>query len=177
MSIRVGSSAHASGGQVLNVARIAQHPSYNSRNIDYDYSLLELSGSISFDATKQPVPLPGQDEPIADGASSFVTGWGNTQNSAESSSIIRGVYVPIVNQATCNSNYASYGGVTARMLCAGYPAGGKDACQGDSGGPLVANGKLHGVVSWGAGCAKPNYPGVYSRVSYVRDWIKTTSGV
>jgi trypsin len=175
MSIRAGSSAHASGGDVLSVKRIVQHPSYNPNTIDYDYSLLELDGDISFDTTKQPVPLPDQDEAIADGASTFVSGWGNTQNPAESSSILRGVYVPIVNLNTCNNNYG--GGITARMLCAGYAAGGKDACQEDSGGPLVGNGKLHGVVSWGAGCAQPNYPGVYSRVAYVRTWIEINTGI
>jgi trypsin len=49
--------------------------------------------------------------------------------------------------------------------------------KGDSGGPLVANKKLVGVVSFGYGCAVPNYPGVYSRVASVRDWIAKNSNV
>ena len=63
------------------------------------------------------------------------------------------------------------------MICAGYQHGKHDSCQGDSGGPLVARNKLVGVVSWGIGCAEDGFPGVYARVSSVRDWIKSVSDV
>ena len=56
------------------------------------------------------------------------------------------------------------------MIMAGYPDGGYDSCQGDSGGPHILttnDGKSiqTGIVSWGEGCALPNRPGVYTRVS------------
>ena len=49
-------------------------------------------------------------------------------------------------------------------------------CLGDSGGPLICgqNGLpvLTGIVSFGEGCAKTNFPGVYTKVSRYLAWIK-----
>lgn len=69
----------------------------------------------------------------------------------------------------CNEDYD--GVIEESMICAGVPEGGKDSCHGDSGGPLVIDRKLVGLVSWGFGCAKPGYPGVYTNVAYFKDWV------
>jgi trypsin len=63
------------------------------------------------------------------------------------------------------------------MICGGVPEGGKDACQGDSGGPLVVDGDLVGIVSWGLSCVLPDYPGVYSNVANLKDFITEQTGV
>ena len=43
-----------------------------------------------------------------------------------------------------------------------FSKGGKDSCQGDSGGPMTYMGTHVGIVSWGYGCARPAYPGMYN---------------
>lgn len=58
------------------------------------------------------------------------------------------------------------------MLCAGNTENWeRDACVGDSGGPLFCNNLLVGIVSWGIGCGKKNYPGVYTDVYFYRGFI------
>lgn len=69
------------------------------------------------------------------------------------------------------------------VICAGMPQGGRDTCQGDSGGPLLCRVPgsatrwyVAGVVSHGEGCARPNEPGVYTRVSQFVPWLMSNSG-
>uniref|UniRef100_A0A672ZUU7 Peptidase S1 domain-containing protein n=1 Tax=Sphaeramia orbicularis TaxID=375764 RepID=A0A672ZUU7_9TELE len=82
--------------------------------------------------------------------------------------------VSILSQADCKKRYSP---VSPRMLCAGVPSGEQDACRGDSGGPLSCQAPgggrwfLIGIVSWGVGCGRPDFPGVYTRVSKFTSWI------
>lgn len=181
LSVRIGSSYQRSGGQIVRVKQVIQNKKYSTRTMDFDVSLLELSAAVEFTQEVKSIPLVAANEHIADGTKCLITGWGETENSSESNLVLRAAIVPLVNNFRCNMQYR--GGITPRMICAGYTEGGIDSCQGDSGGPLsYENGgvrKLVGVVSFGAGCAEKNYSGVYARISapLIRSWIKMETGI
>ena len=83
--------------------------------------------------------------------------------------------MPIVGRRECRRAYGPDGPITRNMICAGDVIdGGIDACQGDSGGPLfdtVGNRtRIVGLTSFGIGCARAEYPGVYTNVRRLSDW-------
>lgn len=127
-TVRIGSTLKQKGGTLHKVKRIVQHKQYNGRIVDFDYSLLELVDSIQFNEASQPISLPEEQDRVEDNQTCLVTGWGETK-SYERNDKLRGAEVPIVNQEKCSKAYRRYGGVTARMLCAGFDKGGIDACQ------------------------------------------------
>ncbi len=168
-----------SSEQTISVSEIHMHPDYSEATSDSDIALLKLSSPATIIADQVETISLHQATSIANGEIGTVTGWGSTSEGGNVSNTLQEVNVPIVSNATCNE---SYGSITTNMICAGYAEGGKDSCQGDSGGPLmVSDGigglELVGVVSFGSGCARPNFYGVYTRVSSFLSWIdSTTSG-
>ncbi|NWX97468.1 TMPS7 protease, partial [Nothoprocta ornata] len=173
----LGMRAQGRARLVAAVRRIVVHEYYDSRTYDYDIALLQL-GQPWPDALShvvQPVCLPPASQRARRGLRCWVTGWGQRQEADdEGSAVLQKAEVEIIDQTLCHS---TYGIITARMFCAGLMSGKRDACKGDSGGPLScqsnANGKwfLTGIVSWGYGCGRPNFPGVYTRVSNFAPWI------
>lgn len=166
------------------VKRIIMNRQYDTDINDYDIALIELKKPLTLSNKIQPIPLANSSDKIRDGTMCLVSGWGDTNRQNQALNRLRAVEVPIVNQQVCNKNYAEYGGITSRMLCAGLQRGGKDSCQGDSGGPLACpidsragNLTLVGIVSWGVDCAKPHMPGVYTRVTSLRPWIRNITGI
>ncbi|XP_073708659.1 serine protease 27-like [Garra rufa] len=164
-----------------NVISIIVHPSYNSQTNDNDIALLHLSSAVTFNDYIRPVCLAAQGSVFPVGTSSWITGWGDIQSgvSLPSPGILQETLVPVVANDQCNTLLGS-GSVTTNMMCAGLIEGGKDTCQGDSGGPMVSKQcsvwVQSGVTSWGYGCADPNAPGVYARVSQYQSWITSHVG-
>ncbi|XP_078508726.1 transmembrane protease serine 9-like [Lissotriton helveticus] len=159
-----------------NVINIWVNWNYTSTGTPGDIALLELESPVTFTDYIQPVCLPSASIQLPVGMSCVVTGWGAIREgvSLPYPRTLQEVEVPIVDQQVCNSLYGN--SILYDMVCAGNLEGGKDSCQGDSGGPMVckfgSTWLLAGIVSWGQGCARPNYPGVYTRVSVYEDWIR-----
>jgi len=171
LRVRLGSVSRSSGGTLVGVSSVVLHPSYNSATSNYDIAIWKLSTSVPTSSTIGYVSLPASGSDPAAGSTVTVAGWGTQSSGANTSpNALYKVSVPVVARTTCRNSYSN---LTNNMVCAGLTAGGKDSCQGDSGGPLVdASKTLVGVVSFGEGCALPNYPGVYTRVSTALTFIQ-----
>ncbi|NP_001037317.1 vitellin-degrading protease [Bombyx mandarina] len=169
--IRVGSSFHQRDGMLYDVGDLAWHPDFNFASMDNDIAILWLPKPVMFGDTVEAIEMVETNSEIPDGDITIVTGWGHMEEGGGNPSVLQRVIVPKINEAACAEAYSPIYAITPRMLCAGTPEGGKDACQGDSGGPLVHKKKLAGIVSWGLGCARPEYPGVYTKVSALREWV------
>uniref|UniRef100_A0A8C5TY36 TM11E protease n=1 Tax=Malurus cyaneus samueli TaxID=2593467 RepID=A0A8C5TY36_9PASS len=166
------------------VRRIIVHERYSDLLLDHehDVAVVELASAIEFTSDVHSVCLPEATHIFPDNISCFVTGWGALENDGYSVNQLRQAEVRIISTEICNRRQVYGGAITPGMLCAGYLEGQVDACQGDSGGPLVhANSRgiwyLVGIVSWGDECGKRNKPGVYTRVTYYRNWIHSKTGI
>ena len=167
----------------IAVQQIIPHPAYDPATTNNDIALLKLATPVGLNGTtKQAISLPF-DEPKATwpavNTSATVSGWGNTSTtgSAYPSALMAAEVDVLTNpsETQCGS-YSTSVYLPDTMLCAAEMTVGKDSCQGDSGGPLAievsGTWTLAGIVSWGYGCADPQYPGVYTRVTSYLDWIE-----
>lgn len=156
------------GTIVSDVKSIAYMKTFNIHTMVDDIGLIFLKKGLPENKdhlTVAPISLASESVPA--GTICQVSGWGRTEYGLLSSVLLT-VNVSIIAHDFCLMSYRS---LRKGMICAGLPSGGKDSCEGDSGGPLVCNNMLVGIVSWGNDCALPFYPGVYTNITYYREWI------
>uniref|UniRef100_A0A182NV84 trypsin n=1 Tax=Anopheles dirus TaxID=7168 RepID=A0A182NV84_9DIPT len=171
--VRANSTFFNRGGKLHRVETVVKHERFSYATGDYDFGLLKLQQRFKR-ATIVLLPSGGRRFPPAERCTAM--GWGYTLSSAPRDQL-RQVVLPIVPQKACRKAYEGTDEITARMICAGYAEGLRDACDGDSGGPLICRGMQAGVISWAFGCAQPNKYGVYSSVAEGREWIRNHTGV
>nr|XP_053648398.1 venom protease-like [Cherax quadricarinatus] len=153
---------------------------YNDITKENDLLILVLDHDAQLGGLVSPVCLPfNERNNNLEGARLTVVGWGRTTEKGRGSDVPMEADVPLVPSNVCRAAFQRVQNrpmVDHRNLCAGL--GNRDSCSGDSGGPLNYRGQdgryyLVGVVSFGVGCARAAFPGVYTRVTTFLDWIIT----
>ncbi|XP_049871206.1 serine protease hepsin-like [Pectinophora gossypiella] len=152
---------------------------FSLSNFDNDIALLRLNERVPISDAIKPICLPTNNKNLYVGVKAVASGWGTLTEEGKVSCTLQEVEVPVMSNQECRNTKYTASMITDNMLCAGFPkTGQKDSCQGDSGGPLITERQhdkryeLIGVVSWGNGCARVGYPGVYTRVTNYIDWIR-----
>lgn len=183
-SVMIGMTTYGQGeGKSRKISQIKVHPRYEEPGAAegaYDVAILKLDRKVA-GFPKIRLAQPGQDLP---GQLTTVAGWGSMVAQYLDYSPppfypddMREVAMPISESEVCETVYGTRFDA-AIQLCAQLPARGD--CQGDSGGPLFwksGNQFIQvGIVSWGEGCAAPNGPNIFTRVSdlEVNSFIQST---
>lgn len=160
----VGTQDLTTGGRRINIAEVRNHWRWTSTTSGYDVAVLRLAEPVGVEPIEFASVAPND-------GTALVLGWGRTSEGGSSSSVLLQARVPIVPWAQCWQAYPL--ALDETMMCAGGDS--VDSCQGDSGGPLVRDGKQLGITSWGLGCAREGFPGVYTLVPSMLEWIEACS--
>ncbi|XP_072135244.1 chymotrypsinogen 2-like [Mobula birostris] len=159
----------------MSIAKVITHPKWNPSTINYDVSVVKLATPVQFNSHVSPVCLAAVSDNYPAGMMCVTTGWGRTRAyPAERPNQLQQAALPLLSNVNCRNYWGS--SVTDVMICAG--AAGASSCMGDSDDPLVCQKdnvwNLVGIVSWGSGYCSTSTPGVYARVTELRDWIDST---
>ncbi|NBD13857.1 serine protease [Corallococcus silvisoli] len=158
-------------GRMIPIVSVIAHPRSGEGAFQNDIAILRLAEPVRDFA---PVKLATAATVVPEGRPVTAIGWGATREGGSTSLLLREVTLPVANQAECSARYVNVYPILDSMLCCIEP--GKDACQGDSGGPLLMaqpDGQVVqvGITSFGKGCARPDFHGVYTRVASFQSWI------
>jgi secreted trypsin-like serine protease len=139
---------------------VLRAPGYNGNG--KDWALIKLASPVNLPT------LPAAATTAYNNGTFTIAGWGAASEGGGQQRYLLKAQVPFVGDASCRQSYPNL--IVNEEICAGLTQGGIDTCQGDSGGPMFrrdsANAWIQvGIVSWGRGCARPNFPGVYTEVS------------
>uniref|UniRef100_A0A8D2KKH4 Peptidase S1 domain-containing protein n=1 Tax=Urocitellus parryii TaxID=9999 RepID=A0A8D2KKH4_UROPR len=168
----------------IPVKDIVIHQYYSPLGIiEHDIALAMLAFPVNYSTHIQPVCIPEKSFLVETDTLCWVTGWGKLSelDTERASEELQEAELNIIRHQKCNELLQKRTKTKVQftkegMVC-GYNDEGKDSCQGDSGGPLVCEYNTTwiqvGIVSWGIGCGRFGYPGIYTEVSYYRDWIVT----
>jgi len=167
--IRVGvENLRPLDGTPRSITKEIGHPLYCDGTTEHDIAILILDNPIN----DVPLVQLNKDPNVpATGTTLTVMGFGATSENGFGSNELLQVEVDTKSN---NEMVATYSNAFQAATMLGASSPGKDSCSGDSGGPIVKDNVQVGIVSFGEGCARGDFPGVYTRVSAYTDWIERT---
>jgi trypsin len=159
------------------VKRVIVHPDYLfPDDPSYDVALLELAEPVDLPTVK--IANENETSLWEPGTLATIAGFGRTKEGGSQPPVLQEAQVPITTDEYAKKAYPnSFENLT--QIGAGFEEGGVDTCQGDSGGPLLVPAgdtfRLVGDTSYGRGCARPGFPGIYGRLAdtTLREWIRS----
>ena len=181
-------------GELSDVERITLHQDFNGRldspSVVADIALLKLATDFPDQPTMPYAAGPGVGigaAGVSGGTSARVVGWGadeydnSTDQATSFPTILQEADTRVVSNQDCADAYTSASTeIDDTHICAQEP--GVGVCVADSGGPLLvlenglagggSNFVQVGITSFGIGCADPDFPGVFTRVSEYTEWIE-----
>jgi secreted trypsin-like serine protease len=180
-----------SGGERRRVKAVKVHPRFRNTETGspYDVAVLTLDRPVT---TIEPVELTRPDDGLSDtGQVVTFTGWGDTarhepghEDDAKVRDRMRAGHVTLMHRSVCQTVYPDVlakADIAKLELCMKTDHG-VGSCLGDSGGPVVAwRGDVPvqvGIISFGAGCSDPDFPGVATRLAAapIRDFVRKAIG-
>ena len=181
-------------GQMRAIAQAIEAPGYVIRrpNLGNDAALLRLAMPLDLSSPNvSAIRYATANDALLEepGRQATVAGWGDLEHRGDLSDVLQLATVTLLPLQDAINAYDALDSSRARrgtrpkirqdQLAAAAP--GTDACKHDGGGPLVVrdprtgDNVAIGITSWGEGCADPQFPGMYSRVSSFSRWIRDTA--
>nr|XP_060513615.1 transmembrane protease serine 12 isoform X3 [Panthera onca] len=162
----------------IKVKAIIIHPDFNLETYVNDIALFHLKKAVRYNEYVQPICLPFDVFQMLDqNTKCFISGWGRTKEEGNVTDVLQEAEVHYISRKICDSE-KSYGQIIPNTsFCAGDEDGIFDTCRGDSGGPLMCYLPEHrrffvmGITSYGYGCGRKNFPGVYCGPSFYQQWL------
>ncbi|XP_004400954.1 PREDICTED: transmembrane protease serine 12 [Odobenus rosmarus divergens] len=169
---------HHPHSKKMKVKAIIIHPDFNLETYVNDIALFHLKKAVRYTDYIQPICLPFDVfQKLDQNTKCFISGWGRTEEGGNVTDVLQEAEVHYISRKICDSEQ-SYGKIIPNTsFCAGDEDGIFDTCRGDSGGPLMCYLPEHkrffvmGITSYGYGCGRKNFPGVYCGPSFYQKWL------
>ncbi|XP_063923859.1 chymotrypsin BI-like [Zophobas morio] len=134
-----------------------------------DVALIKLPEPVVFTDYIQPILLASEEVDAGTGVT--IIGWGDTGDGVRSSVL---TYSNVTVAETCKD-------IGTVCTDSDPDSDAQNICGGDSGGPLVLNAFTYpvhiGITSFYSGACERGGYGGFTSTAYVREWIKTNTGI